>query len=145
MRKVIFLDVDGVLNSGQDYYSFTIETDKHFLLLKRIIDATGAEIVLSSTWRMHEEDRNIVHKRLQEFGMDFIDSNRTPNSSYELMHRGDQIREWFKNNPDVTSFVILDDDSDMCEYITHLVKTDTNVGLQELDVEKAIEVLQRRR
>lgn len=139
MRKVIFLDIDGVMNSRNDYYSYTMETDSHLKLLKQIIDATDAEIVLSSTWRLFKDSRDVVHRRLQEFGMDFIGC--TPDSSSDLMHRGDQIRRWLKDNPNVTSFVILDNDNDMCELITHLVRTDTSVGLQKSDVDKAINML----
>ena len=49
--KVIFLDVDGVLNSKQDGNSIKLRTDSHFRLLQEIVKATGAKIVLSSSWR----------------------------------------------------------------------------------------------
>jgi len=47
--KIIFLDVDGVICVGHDHY-------RHFNqicleLLQEIIDATGAKIVVSSSWR----------------------------------------------------------------------------------------------
>ena len=59
--KVIFLDVDGVLNSN---YSHSISTnekgwmwdeisDFHLEKLKRIVDETDAKIVLSSSWRVY--------------------------------------------------------------------------------------------
>ena len=56
-RKIIFLDIDGVLNSI-DYFEHTKHckgyseiNPKKVKLLKEIVDRTGAEIVLSSTWR----------------------------------------------------------------------------------------------
>ena len=52
MMGVIFLDIDGVLNSKQDRFSWDIETDIHFIRLKRIVEKTGAQIVLSSSWRI---------------------------------------------------------------------------------------------
>lgn len=48
--KIIFLDVDGVLNSIEDRFSWTIETDKHLEILKYIVDKTNAKIVVSSSW-----------------------------------------------------------------------------------------------
>ena len=50
--KVIFLDVDGVLNSAQDGYSIRLKTDSHLKLLQYIVKETGAKIVLSSSWRI---------------------------------------------------------------------------------------------
>ena len=54
--KVIFLDVDGVLNSQQlfekceDDQLISVDED-NIKNLKTIVDATGAKIVLSSSWR----------------------------------------------------------------------------------------------
>ena len=54
--KVIFLDVDGVLNSQQlfekceDDQLISVDED-NIKNLKTIVDATGAMIVLSSSWR----------------------------------------------------------------------------------------------
>ena len=134
--KVIFLDIDGVLNSIQDKFSWTIETDIHFIRLKRIVEKTGAQIVLSSSWRMGNSGRDIVHKRLQQFSMDFIDV--TP--IFNGQHRGREIADWLSRH-EVESFVILDDEGDMDELVNHLVKTDMNIGLQDGDVDKAINLL----
>ena len=64
--KVIFLDIDGVLNSSIDFFELRkfghpvneIKGSKvinrgHLALLQQIIEDTDAKIVLSSTWRMH--------------------------------------------------------------------------------------------
>ena len=58
--RVIFLDIDGVLNHDtsmeltKDYWTkpetYLIER------LKKIIDATDAKIVLSSDWRLDRDD-----------------------------------------------------------------------------------------
>ena len=58
--KIIFLDVDGVLNSDK-YINYTskknidgIKADidvKTIELLKKALDITGAKIVLSSSWK----------------------------------------------------------------------------------------------
>lgn len=46
--KIIFLDIDGVLNYENSKSKVEEEKVK---LLKEIVDKTGAEIVLSSDWR----------------------------------------------------------------------------------------------
>lgn len=58
--KVIFLDIDGVLNSRKydSVRNWNEQTDidvSRLPLLGEIVAATGAEIVLSSTWRVHWE------------------------------------------------------------------------------------------
>ena len=58
--KVIFLDVDGVLNSDEYFDRIQnldiegIESDidiNKVKLLKKAVDTTGAKVVLSSSWR----------------------------------------------------------------------------------------------
>lgn len=60
--KIIFLDVDGVLNNSKwvkrmfdecvHVYAKDMLEDRAIRLLKQIIDATGASVVITSTWRM---------------------------------------------------------------------------------------------
>ena len=57
--KIVFLDIDGVLNSlnyrrrmGMQYFSDMIDRRK-MPLLKKIVEATNAKIVLSTTWRKY--------------------------------------------------------------------------------------------
>ena len=138
--KVIFLDVDGVLNSVRDYYSIDLVTDSHFELLKELIDITGAKIVLSSSWRMGLSIRGKLVQRLAEYGLEIYDT--TPVLHFADRKRGDEIRAWLDKHEGITDFVILDDESDMCEFTkTNLVKTDTNFGLKKKHVEKAVEIL----
>ena len=138
--KVVFLDVDGVLNSVRDYYSVELTTDSHFILLKELIDRTGAKIVLSSSWRIGLSIRGELVQRLAEYGLEIYDT--TPVLYFEGRKRGDEIRAWLNEHKDVTNFVILDDESDMCEFTkTNLVKTNTNFGLKSIHIEKAVKIL----
>ena len=142
MMKVIFLDVDGVLNSARDRFSTKLVSEYHFDFLKELVDATGAKIVLSSSWRigfnaMRHPEKNLLTK-LESRGLEIYDFTPIMTGT-----RGDEIREWLTTHP-VDSFVILDDEDDMAEFAdTHLVKTDMAVGLQDSDVEKAIAMLGR--
>lgn len=138
--KVIFLDVDGVLNSARDRFSTELVSEYHFDFLKELVDATGAKIVLSSSWRigfnaMRQPERNLLAK-LESRGLEVYDFTPIMTGT-----RGDEIREWLTTHP-VDSFVILDDEADMEEFReTNLVQTDMNVGLQESDIPKAIKIL----
>ena len=136
--KVIFLDIDGVMNSVADGFSFTIETDLHFNILKSIVDQTGAKIVLSSTWRLCDRDYQLVDKRLREFGMSLM--GRTPSLSGKK--RGDEIRAWLHEHTEVKNFVILDDEGDMREFkYTNLVRTDPMIGLRSPWAREAVRIL----
>ena len=136
--KVIFLDVDGVLNSSQDGFNIKLETTKHLVLLKQLVDETGAEIVLSSSWRIYDKTRAFIKKKLEEYGIALI--GVTPDTGES---KGKEIKKWLDETPySIESFVILDDDSDMDEYAhAKLVKTDSNIGLQKADIIKAIHLL----
>ncbi len=135
--KVIFLDVDGVLNSSKDKFSMSLETDRHLIYLKRIVDATDAVVVLSSSWRKISSLRKALENRLRSYDIEIIDSTKSLPGT-----RGSEIKEWLSRNPDVESFVILDDDSDMDEYkSTNLVKTEYDEGLKKEHIEKAVSIL----
>ena len=54
--KIIFLDIDGVLNSKaydskRDWNKQTNIDETRLPLIKQIVEATDAKIVLTSTWR----------------------------------------------------------------------------------------------
>lgn len=70
----------------------------------------------------------------------------TPSIKGANIQRGDEIRVWLSKNP-VQNFVILDDDSDMREflYTEHFIKTTYKHGLTEELKNKAIAVLNEER
>lgn len=153
--KVIFLDIDGVLNSDE-YIEKTqrlniegIEKDvdkEKIKLLKKAIAETGAKIVLSSSWR-YTKNGGYLKQLLGEYGI-FTDS--TPFVNHE---RGKEIKQWLTKHPEIDDFVILDDeifDSYDDELMKKLVKISNENGkglgggLQEKDIEQIIEKLGRR-
>lgn len=138
--KVIFLDVDGVLNHGKQIEK--VEDDK-IQLLKQIIDETGAKIVLSSDWRFwlgtDDEDVALLQEELSGIGAEIMSS--TPDSKHG--YRGAEIYQWINEwgGEAIDKFVILDDRDDMKPYMNRLVQTSSNLGLQEKNVEKAVKLL----
>lgn len=138
--KVIFLDIDGVLNDGVKIMETESDfpSKDHLDCLKAIVDATDAKIVLSSTWRLFPAARNDIKNALRNVGLEFIDRTK------ELPKgRGAEIKEWLSRHEDVCQFVILDDDID--DIVTHfpenIVKTTFYQGLLPEHVEKAIKIL----
>ena len=51
MKKVIFLDIDGVLNTSYTKYRDEVLDDFRLDYLAKIVNKTRAKIVLTSTWR----------------------------------------------------------------------------------------------
>lgn len=144
--KILFLDFDGVLNSkrwmataGDVMPSSLLDHRNHVDMaavarLERIVAATGAKVVISSTWRLIHplsELKNILSKN--GFTGDVI--GMTPNSKGQ---RGNQIADWLNTNGPVESFVILDDSDDMVHLMHKLVLTTWEHGLQDEHVVSAI-------
>ena len=150
--KVIFLDIDGILNEDTTptrTKSRVIFIDQDKLLrLKRIVDATGAKIVLSSTWRYDRDDaqHNGDFLELQEafhkVGLDFYDF--TPEDAIGI-RRGMEIKAWLGLHPEVERYIILDDelfDFEERGLLPRLVKTEFgDGGLTQAHVQEAIDLL----
>jgi hypothetical protein len=147
--KALFLDFDGVLNSHRYLYSnrrpagMEFKGNEHLMLdpaavarVNRIIEATGAKVVISSSWRHGwplERIREILAARA--FVGDII--GITPDAPQGV--RGDEIAQWLDEHPGVTKFVAIDDDTDDSLIMKHhLVKTMFAYGLQDHHVEDAI-------
>lgn len=140
--KVIFLDVDGVLNHGKQ--KVKVEDDKVYLL-KQIVDSTNAKIVLSSDWRYwidtDDEDIELLKRKLNESKMGIMSITPITKHGY----RGAEIYQWINEweGEHIEQFVIIDDRDDMKPYMNRLVQTSFNLGLQKKHVKKAIEILNK--
>ena len=151
MARLIFLDIDGVLNSRHfilkmqglfDNPAHQIDPDA-VARLNKITDATGAFIVVSSTWRLPFVIFNNIQglkDLLQDHHITGPFLGATPNSDGP---RGNQIQDWLDSHMDlhVDSFIILDDDSDMGALTSRLIKTTFDDGLQDSHVAQAIALL----
>ena len=156
--------MDGVLNSEDDLMIYREKNnitgcilydeveDRPLKLLKEIIDKTSAKIVVSSSWRIgycRSGKESIfggrlyskLKKRLKDYDMFIYDITPSLNSGAQ---RGDEIRKWLSKNP-TDNFIILDDGSDMCEYIDteHFIHTTYKHGLTEGLKNKAISILNK--
>jgi hypothetical protein len=164
MMKVIFLDIDGVLNTAiyaQHYFDICKhfglsrkdakdlrhglrdEFGSHFDprpvgLLKWIIEQTNAKIVISSTWRHSGEETMKLMWEMRDLPGEVIGITPLLNTD-----RGEEIAEWLREN-EVDSYVIIDDDKDMLpEQLLNFVQTDGEYGITFKETEKIIEILNK--
>lgn len=123
--KVLFLDIDGVLNTPKMCGRFGFDFIDNVLvaLVARIIKETEAKIVLSSTWRVDEKDRSLVVRELAYYGLTIHDCTPVMTD----LERRDEIQAWVKQNT-VTRFAILDDMQEAC-IEGSFFKTDENRGI----------------
>ena len=149
--KVIFLDFDGVITIPETRWHISLP---HIKRIKEICDATGAKIVVSSSWR-HKTVQETIDtmigrpKRCPRNSMFnwFIDNlyDVTPwfcDDKYNGTGRGGEIQTWLDAHPEVDNYVIIDDDGDMLdEQLFNFVQTDWAFGIQDREVKLAIDVL----
>jgi len=162
--KVLFLDIDGVLHSLDSAEMFRKDCMER---LKQIVDATGCQLVLSSSWRTHEELRSRVNENLRRsaampmappwphtacsrYGLPkVIDHTRFTESDWGDMgghqrehERHEDILHWVSTH-EVAQWIAIDDlpmhqlDKDG----VHLVETCPDRGLSDGNVTRAIELL----
>lgn len=156
MRKIIFLDIDGVLNSMAYFKNVKEEdglkeiSDFHLQKLSEIYHTAGAEIVLCSTWRTLRADNEMYQylvNSLAKYNMKIFD--KTP---VIAMDRPLEIYSWLEEQSEEVRYVILDDDYPAEEYEEygledHLIRTvfycfeESEGGLQDTHVKKAIGIL----
>ena len=141
--KVIFLDIDGVMNheaSKED-----MDTDCLYQL-KRIVNQTDAKIVLTSSWKMYflRGDENPIklyfEKRLRLFELELYDIAPHLGTG----KRAAEIKQWLKEHRAFKSYVIIDDNMfpGFQKMSDHLCMTEFyNGGLTAEHAAKAIQIL----
>jgi hypothetical protein len=138
--KVLFLDVDGVLNSNHRDLDMSI-----LQRLATVLDATGCKIVVSSTWRKSDKHMDLLKKTLALIGHPEVIIDCTPVADVRIssglwtsITRGAEIQMWLDAHPEVLQFAIADDDSDMGHLIWHLILVDGTKGLTDDDAANLI-------
>ena len=136
IEKIVFLDIDGVLNSHNFYCARQSFPNKMFNssddrvksfelreidlvplgLLYQLVIETGSKIVITSTWRL---GRNPLYFRLLFYRKGIGFPEHTIIGKTDTLHahtRGHEIEKWISDNNFTGRYVILDDDSDFLNY-----------------------------
>lgn len=160
--KVLFLDIDGVLNCmfptpSPDHewvdldewrYGFNPELVAR---LRFVMANTDCKIVVSSSWRHHSNYapyqpsrnwRDVLAEKLRRT-RDETFAGETSNDPKG--RRGMEIREWLSKN-EVDAWCVVDDETvDIEPYVDseNIVKTDMKCGLTIEDARRIIKVLNK--
>ena len=160
-RKIVFIDVDGVVNSEQ-YYVRTKgragDFDPEAVKLLNQLESVGAEVVISSSW---DEDA-IQPLKAVGLTLPIIGCTKKLHYNFEWACRGNEIDFWltqtfggigtkygdnWRGAPGVErdyEYVIFDDDADMLlGQANNFIQTDRMTGLTQADIDKAIKILNR--
>lgn len=153
---VIFLDIDGVLCTPLSVrlnWLFRRPMERPFFdpialgLLRRLVQRTGARVVLSSSWRYSFEDDDPFMQAIRDHFYRALEANGTP--VWDLApilgrSKGEEIAAWLEQHPGA-GFVILDDRPD--EFTgtpalkDRLVEVDSMRGLRRRDFRQALDLL----
>lgn len=108
--KIIFLDIDGVLNIRSNISSNDVDA-KCLRNLELVIKATGAKIVISSTWRLYPKSMKFLEGHLSSVEIWSEVIGVTPQVSI-YGARGREIIRWLdqNQNKEIEKFAVIDDD-----------------------------------
>ena len=161
--RIIFLDIDGVLNSNAffDTNPDNVEIDNTFVerLVKLYNTYPDTKIVLSSYWRYlaaNNKSKQYFYSKMKENNLDVIDETPLsyPGTTQLINNRPIEIKLWLNAHPEIKKWVSIEDDflyehyEKECgrQFANHLVTTlfygnTDNEGLTEDAVNKAIKIL----
>ena len=167
--KVIFLDIDGVLNTGEYFASLKdkgLPTEDSFgnlfspqavANLQQIVESTDAQIVISSSWRfagldmlrLMWKERHLpgkVYDITSLFVADDYIRTYMEDEGHDFCEamtvaREMEISTWLQDHPEVSNYVILDDFESFRQLAPHHVPINAEKGITNTDVEKAIKIL----
>lgn len=143
VNKYLFLDVDGVLNNAysfrKDYINNIKYNDLYYAINKRNLyclryfckHTSNLKIILSSSWRLHEQDINNLKRIFEENDICCI-SSITPRlwNKDRRYYRGDEIQSWMdEHHVKTEQIVIFDDESDMLHLSDRLIQTSFHYAL----------------
>ena len=157
---VIFLDIDGVLAhsksipngrkvDGKYSFKWAAQIDPECAKrVVRIVRATGAQIVISSTWRRDHTQVTGIKRALVAAGMVRNEMlgvwEKTPWMPSSKEPRATEILSWLAEHPEVERHVVLDDGwTPGCSTLSSPLPNHFSDGLQDSHADEAIAILLR--
>lgn len=141
--KVIFLDIDGVLNHNAWYNSEVYYKNEYkdpdldpniIRMLNEVTNKYDIKIVISSSWKID----SYCTERLRKAGLENV-IGCTPDLIFkipmDIYYRGMEINEYLQEHPEVDKYLILDDISDFDpEQLRFFYKINYQVGITDVDI-----------
>lgn len=159
MTKLVFLDIDDVLNSNESFkracpsgkvssFEERKAVGKASLdpvlaaRVQRVCDETGAHIVIVSSWRAKMPVEEIVTAFLA-VGLTAPVDGMVGGVKFSGDLRARGARDWLANHPGIDSFVVIDNDPFMWgkEWKPLTVAPEEGVGITDEEADKAIRIL----
>ncbi len=147
-RPLLFLDIDGVLNSEswarrtaqRGVWGVDPDAVRH---LNALLERSDAAVVLSSTWRRtYGLPETVV--RLEDAGLQYAERFIGVTPHITGVARGYEVNAWLSDHQWRGPFACLDDDGDFLPG-QPLVQTSTYLGLTAEEVEACVAILRRGR
>ncbi len=161
--KIIFLDIDGVLNSNfwnsaheRELSDGTLIDRDKVALLGELVKKTNAGIVLHSGWRfwfdhhlepLRTEAKNLVdllraeEMKIYDVTPDYTTEEIRRTKKFSLV-KAKEILGWLERHQETESWIVIDDlDLHDGKILRHQIKTDPEVGLTRREIERAERML----
>ena len=166
MQRIIFLDFDGVLNTAiniarlraegkpfSDEFGYLFDAEA-VANLQNIIERTGAEIVVSSSWKFEGLERmrqlwqvRRLPGRLLDITPDYLGCivEIDPSNPDTFVGKGNEIKAWLERHAAADCrYVILDDTPDvLASQRPNFIRINDECGITAADAQRAIEILNR--
>jgi hypothetical protein len=162
--KLVFIDIDGVVNNiddGTSYFSYDPQSyglsKTNIEALKHLIDSTGTKLVLSTSWRNHDEDycypyngllfKSPLKKFIEEMGRErfFIPIGAPHMKGFQKYY--DILGFFYKNEMSINdvSYAVLDDQTNQLleKFGDNFFLIDGKTGLTDTIAENVIVHLNR--
>ena len=155
-KKILFLDIDGVLASYDFLKSGNGFIDREKVSLLNKLKPYGVEVVISSSWGYNADTVD----QLMACGLGLSIIGGTEHFYNDWMCRGNEIAKWLVDTFDEYNvytgksssysgkdyeYVILDDDEDMliCQK-DNFIHVNRYTALTEENIKKAIDIFERK-
>ncbi len=149
LKKLLFLDIDGVLNTSGKYFNKDLNAGC-LHQLERVLRATGADVVISSQWRCHKYMMEFLKPLIESMGSKIAGSTK----QIDLYKRIEEIENFLERVEPPFVFAVIDDEYKyfygeveepvQSNYGLHkqlVIVADRTKGLTQAEVDKLIEIL----
>ena len=147
-QKVLFLDIDGVLNS-KFYYKYIYKAEEGgsrfdpycVILVKKLVEEFSLKVVISSTWRDGAMNRLVNELNANDFTDYLHEDWLTP--VVRPASRGKEIELWLDEHSEVKDYLILDDNQKLLDHqMDKFVQTSAFMGMVQESYYLARNILQ---